>query len=323
MKAITQRSYGPAETLTLDDIDPPTARDGEVLVRVHASSVNHADWATMTGVPYLSRLAFGLPGPRAKVRGRDLAGTVEAAGAGVTRFRPGDEVYGEAQSGSFAELVAVPEGRLAPKPARLTFEQAAAVPLAGYTALHCLRKGGITAGQHVLINGASGGVGTFAVQIAKATGAEVTGVCSTRNADLVTSLGADHVIDYTRENYTRGPRRYDLILDIAGNHPLSAQRRTLTPTGALVLSSATGGRLLGPMARVIGAVARNRFAGHTLLAPMAVLDAHGLHDLTELVEAGTVTPSIEQTYPLDETPDAMRHFGVRHARAKLVIAVSP
>lgn len=238
MKAIVQDRYGSSEVLEFREVDRPVPKDGEVLVRVRAASVNARDWHVMRGDPYVARLAFGLRRPkrRMRIQGGDFAGVVEAVGKDVTRVRPGDEVYGEAD-GAFAEYLCAPQGVLGPKPANLSFEQAAAVPLAGNTALMGLRDvGKVGPGQHVLVNGASGGVGTFAVQIAKALGAEVTGVCSTRNVDLVRSLGADHVVDYTREDFTRTGARYDLVFDLVGNRTLADCRRALNPTGMLILA---------------------------------------------------------------------------------------
>ncbi|MFI6511322.1 NAD(P)-dependent alcohol dehydrogenase [Streptosporangium sp. NPDC050855] len=324
MKAIVQDRYGPADVLELRDVPRPVAGEDEVLIRVHAASVNHADHAVMTGVPYLGRLAFGPLRPKVAIRGRDVAGRVVAVGGGVRHLRPGDEVYAEAETGTFAEYVAVPADRVAVKPATLTFEEAATVPLAGGTALQGLRdRGELQPGQKVLINGASGGVGTLAVQIARALGAEVTGVCGTRNVDLVRSLGADHVVDYRREDFTRGDRRYDLILDLAGNRSLSDCRRALTPTGTLVLSSASGGRLLGPLGRVLRASVLSPFVRQRLRVLVASPSGRLLADLTELVEFGKIVPVVERTYPLHETPEALRHLAEEHARSKLVIVVPP
>ncbi|MGW0807848.1 NAD(P)-dependent alcohol dehydrogenase [Nonomuraea sp. NPDC002799] len=322
MKAIVQAKYGPADVLRLGDVGKPVPGDHEVLVRVRATSVTHGDLVTMTGLPYLGRLAFGLREPKRKVPGRDIAGEVEAAGKAVTRFAPGDEVYAEVPAGGFAEYARVPEDLLCPKPANLTFEQAAAVPWAANTALQGLRdRGGLAPGQRVLINGASGGVGTFAVQIAKSLGAEVTGVCGTRNVDLVRSLGADHVVDYSREDFTEGARRYDLIFDLAGNHSLSACRRVLTPAGTLVLSSSNGGRWIGPMGRLLGALVLAPFVRQSLRTYMAEPSRGNLADLKEMIESGRITPAIDRTFPLSEVPEAMRYFSEEHARAKVVITV--
>ncbi|GAA2376685.1 NAD(P)-dependent alcohol dehydrogenase [Nonomuraea africana] len=322
MKAIVQHRYGSPDVLEFTDVDLPAVKDDEVLVRVRAAAVNHADWVMTRGMPYAARLAFGLRRPTTTVRGRDVAGQVEAVGAKVTRFRPGDEVYAETDAGSFAEYTRVPEGLLALKPANLTFEQAAAVPVAAIAALQALRdRGKVRPGQRVLINGASGGVGTFAVQLAKALGAEVTGVCSTRNLDLVRSIGADHVVDYSREDFTTGGRRYDLIVDLAGNRPLSACRRALTPTGTLVLSSGGGGRWFGPLRRIVSALAVSPFVRQSLRPHTATRSKDDLAVLTELIEAGKVTPAIDRTYPLSEAAEALRYFVEEHARAKIVITV--
>jgi NADPH:quinone reductase-like Zn-dependent oxidoreductase len=323
MKAIVQRRYGAADVLSYEDIDKPVIKDDEVLIRVRAAAVNHADWVYVSGRPLIARLAFGLRKPKNMVRGKDVAGQVEAAGKAVTQFRPGDEVYGELDAGSFAEYIAAPAGLLALKPANLTFEQAATVPVSGNTALQGLRDvGKVKPGQKVLINGASGGVGTFAVQIAKAFGAEVTGVCSTRNSELVRSLGADHVIDYTQENFTRNGLRYDLIFDMIGNHSLTECRRALTPEGTLVLSSGTGGRVLGPMGRIVRALVLSRFVSQELRSLLLTRSQENLDALRDLIESGKVTPAIDRTYPLKETPEAIRYFAEEHARAKIAITVS-
>ncbi|MBG0828410.1 NAD(P)-dependent alcohol dehydrogenase [Planomonospora sp. ID67723] len=322
MKAIVQRRYGPPDVLELEEIDRPVPKDGEVLVRVRAAAVNAADLFLMRGLPYLIRASgYARIGPAGRVRGRDLAGQVEAVGGSVTRFRPGDEVYAEAE-GAFAEYVCVPEASLALKPANLTFEQAAAMPLSAGTALQGLRdRGRIRPGQQVLINGASGGVGTFAVQIAKSFGAEVTGVCSARNADLVRSIGADHVVDYTREDFTRSGRRYDLVLDLVANHPLSGFRRVLTPKGTLVLSSGNGSRWFGPMGRILRALAMSPFTARKLRPLVAKPNGENLVFLKELAESGEVTPVVDRTYPLSRTPEAVRYLEQEHARAKVVITV--
>lgn len=322
VKAIVQRRYGTADVLEFTDVPKPAVRPGEVLVRVRASSVTHGDRVVLTGEPYLGRLAFGPVRPRHQVPGRDVAGTVEEVGRGVTRFRPGDEVYGEASFGAYAEWVAVPEDRLAVKPANLSFEEAAAVPLSGNTALQGLREcGRVRPGHKVLINGASGGVGTFAVQLARALGAEVTGVCATRNLELVRSLGADHVVDYTKEDFVRQGRRYDVILDLVANRTLTELRGALTPAGTLVLSSANGGRWIGPLGRTLRALLVSPFVRHGLRAHVATPSRRRLDDLRELIEAGEVTPAIDRTYPLADVPAAMRYVMEEHARAKVVIAV--
>jgi NADPH:quinone reductase-like Zn-dependent oxidoreductase len=328
MKAIVQDRYGSPDVLELREVDKPVAADNEVLIRVHAASVNAYDWHLMRGDPYLVRLldpaVFGLGGPKTKIRGRDVAGRVEAVGRDVKRFRPGDEVFGEVSS-AFAEYVSVPDDAVESKPANLTFEQAAALPLAGNTALMGLRDlGPVGPGQQVLVNGASGGVGTFAVQIAKSFGAEVTGVCSTRNVDLVRSIGADHIIDYTQEDFTRNGRRYDVVFDLVGNRSLTEFRRALTPAGMLILSGggvSSGGSLFGPMGLMMRGQALARFVRHRLLILMAKPSKENLAALRELAESGKVVPVIDRTYPLSEVPEAIRYVEVEHARAKVVITV--
>ncbi|MHA7156339.1 NAD(P)-dependent alcohol dehydrogenase [Arthrobacter sp. TMN-50] len=322
MKAVVQHRYGAADVLSYQDVDKPVIKDGEVLVRVRATAINHADWVYTSGRPLIARLAFGLRTPRNMVRGKDIAGQVEAVGAGVAEFSPGDEVYGEVEAGGFAEYAAVPANLLALKPTNLTFEQAATVPLSARTALQGLKDGGnIQPGQKVLINGASGGVGTFAVQIAKAFGAEVTGVSSAKNAELVRSLGVDHVIDYTQENFTESGLQYDLIFDSIGNHTLSAFRQALTPQGTLVLSSGTGGRVLGPMGRIVRALFLSLFIRQNLRVVPAKPGRESLDLLRELIESGQVTPAIDRTYSLSRVPEAIRYFVEDHARAKIVITV--
>ncbi|MFD8636722.1 NAD(P)-dependent alcohol dehydrogenase [Streptomyces sp. NPDC059533] len=322
MKAIVQERYGSSDVLEFKEVDRPAPRDGEVLVRVRAASVNARDWHVMRGDPYVARLAFGLTGPRQRIQGTDFAGVVEAVGEAVTGLRPGDEVYGEAD-GAFAEYVCARQDVVGAKPAGLTFEQAAAVPLAGNTALMGLRDlGRLQPGQHVLVNGASGGVGTFAVQIAKALGAEVTGVCSTRNVDLVRSLGADHVVDYKREDFTRTGLRYDLVLDLVGNRTLADLRRASTPTGALVLSGggvSEGGSLFGPMSLIIRGNLMSRFGRARIHVLTAKQSADNLAALRELVERGAVTPAVDRTYPLSEGAEAVRYLEMEHASAKVVI----
>ncbi|GAA0735873.1 NAD(P)-dependent alcohol dehydrogenase [Dactylosporangium roseum] len=325
MKAIVQDRYGSPDVLRLRDIDTPAPADDEVLVRVRAAAVNAYDWHIMRGDPYVMRLTVGLRGPRRKVRGRDVAGRVEAVGGAVTRFRPGDEVYGDLgeADGAFAEYVCVAEDLIERKPANLTFEEAAAMPLAAGTALVCLRDAArLRPGQHVLINGASGGVGTFAVQLAKIYGAEVTAVCGTRNLDLVRSIGADHVVDYTADDFTRGSRRYDVVCDLVGNRSLTEFRRALTPTGTLVLSGggvSTGGSILGPLGLFARGKLLSRFVRHRLLMPTATPSRHNLATLRGLAEAGALTPVVDRTYPLSRTPEAIRYLEVEHARAKVVI----
>jgi NADPH:quinone reductase-like Zn-dependent oxidoreductase len=324
MKAIVQDRYGPPDVLVLRDVDQPIPAGNEVLVRVRAASVNARDWHLMRGDPYVARPSFGLRRPRVKIRGTDFAGRVEAVGPDVQRFRPGDEVFGEAD-GAFAEYVCAPDGVAEPKPANLTFEQAAAVPLAGNTALMGVRDvARVEPGQQVLINGASGGVGTFAVQIAKSFCAEVTGVCSTRNLELIRSLGADHVIDYTVEDFTRNGRQYDVVFDLVGNRSLTDFRRALTPEGTLVLSGggvSGGGSLFGPMGLFVKGQLMARFVHHRLLPLTVKPSQENLATLRELAESGKIAPVIDRTYPLSETPEAIRYLEVEHARAKVVITV--
>jgi NADPH:quinone reductase-like Zn-dependent oxidoreductase len=324
MKAIVQDRYGPPDVLELRDIETPTAGDNEVLVRVHAAAVNALDWHYMRGDPYVARPSMGLRRPKLRIRGRDFAGRVEAVGEGVDRLRPGDEVFGEAD-GAFAEYVSAPAGAVDPKPANLTFEQAAAVPVAGNTALVGLRDlAQVRPGQRVLINGASGGVGTFAVQIARSLGAEVTGVCSARNADLVRSIGADHVIDYASEDFSRNGQRYDVVFDLVGNRSLTDCRRALTPDGTLVLSGggvSEGGSLVGPMALFVKGMLLSRFVRHRLLQFTEKPSSENLAALRELIESRAVAPVVDRTYQLSEVPEAIRYLEVDHARAKVVVAV--
>lgn len=322
MKAIVQYVYGSPDDLRFEDVEVPVPRDDEVLVRVRAASINHADVALTIGEPMVMRLALGLRRPRVRIRGRDVAGVVESVGTAVTRFQPGDEVFAESTTGSFAEYARVRERHLAHRPTNLTFEQAAAVPLAGVTALQALRDAGrVRPGQHVLVNGASGGVGTFAVQIARALGAKVTGVCSPHNLELMRTLGADHVIDHTREDFTRSDQRYDVILDNIGNHPLAACTSALVPKGVLVLSSGAGGRVLGPLGRYVRAMARSPFVGQSLRVHAARPNGDDLAELGRMIESGAVTPAVESTHPLRDTPAAIRHFLEHHARSKIVITV--
>ncbi|MGW6577435.1 NAD(P)-dependent alcohol dehydrogenase [Streptomyces sp. NPDC054945] len=320
MKAIVQDVYGPPEVLRTEDTERPAPRRGEVLVRVHAAGVDQGVWHLMAGKPYAVRAVSGLRRPRTRVRGMDVAGVVEAIGPDVTRFRPGDEVYGNC-SGSFAEYARAKEGTLAPKPAGLGFEQAAAVPVSACTALGAVRDSGqVKAGQRVLVLGASGGVGSFAVQVAKAYGAHVTGVCSTTKTDLVRSLGADEVLDYTQEDPVDGSRRYDVILDIAGNRPIARLRRALTPRGTLaIVGGEGGGNWIGGNQRQLGAMLLSPFVGHRLRAHGTLVRSRDLEALTELIEAGSVTPALDRIYPLAEVPDAIRYLRDGHVRGKLVI----
>ena len=323
MKAIVQHTYGGPDVLRLQDVDEPSPAADEVLVRVHAAGVDRGVWHVVTGTPYLMRLAgYGLRTPRKPVPGLDVAGVVEAVGADVTRFRVGDEVFGVAK-GSFAELACAREDRLAPKPANLGLEQAAVVAVSGVTALRAVRdQGHVSAGQQVLVIGASGGVGTYAVQLAHAFGAEVTGVCSTEKVDLVSSLGADRVIDYRREDFAAGERRYDVILDIGGNSTLRRLRRVLTAKGTLVIvGGETGGRLLGGFDRQIRAMLLSPFVGQRLGTFVSIESAEHLVALKELIEAGKVTPVIDRSYPLAEAPDAVRYVEQGRARGKVVITV--
>lgn len=323
MRAIVQHRYGNADRLRLVEIDRPTIKPGEVLVQVRAAGIDRGTWHLMAGKPYVMRLALGLRGPRRAVPGHDVAGVAVAVGKDVTRFKPGDEVFGIAK-GSFAEFAAASQDKLAHKPASLTFEQAAAMSGSGQTALRGLREvGRLEAGQKALIIGASGGVGTYAVQIAKALGAEVTGVCSTGKIDLVRSIGADHVIDYTHEDFADGEKRYDLILDIGGNSSLSRLRRALTPHGTLVIAGGEeGGRWIGGNDRQLRALALSPFVGQRLTTFVSKEHYTGLERLTEFIEDGQLVPVIEQTYPLSDMPKAMRHLQSGRARGKLVIAVS-
>ena len=323
MKAIVQDEYGSPDMLELREIDRPEVGDDGVLVRVHAASVNPADWYAVAGTPYVGRPQMGLRKPKPNRLGVDFAGVVEAVGGKVTRFKPGDEVFG-GRPGAFAEYVCLPEDRgLALKPANLSFEQAAAVPVAALTALQGLRdKGRIQPGQQVLINEASGGVGTFAVQIAKSFGADVTGVCSTRNVDMVRSLGADQVVDYTQEDFTRSDRRYDLLLDVAGSRSWSACRRVLNPRATLVLvGGPKSNRVIGPLSHIIEVRLASLRASQKVTFFIAKLTNEDLVALQELLEAGTVTPVVERSYALSEAADALRYLGKGHAQGKLVITL--
>jgi NADPH:quinone reductase-like Zn-dependent oxidoreductase len=323
MKAIVQDRYGSADVLEFRDIEDPVVGERDVLVRVHASGCGPDVWHLMTGMPYMARPAIGLRRPKLGVRGWDVAGTVEAVGANVTGVRPGDEVMGTAE-GSFAELVNAQPDKLVPKPAGLSFEQAAAVPVSGTTALQAVRdKGKVQPGQTVLVVGAAGGVGTFAVQIAKAFGAKVTGVCGTSKADLVRSIGADDVIDYTREDFSNGSRHWDVIVDTAGRRPLSQLRRALTPKGTLVIVGGDGGgHWTGGFFRgMLRAPLVSLFVGQKLGGLNSKVKQEDLVTLKELIEAGKVRPVIDRTYPLIEAPDAIRYLAEGHARGKIVITV--
>lgn len=326
MKAIVQETYGGPETLEFKDIPAPVAGDDDVLVEVRAAALNAWDWHMMRGDPYLARFMTGAPRrPKRTVRGRDIAGVVAAIGRNVTGLRPGDEVYGDLGNaeGAFAKYACVPSGQVARKPSHLTFEQAAAVPLAGNTALMGLRDAAqVVPGQRVLVNGASGGVGTFAVQIAKSFGAHVTGVCSARNADLVRELGADEVVDYTRDDFTTG--RYDVVFDLVGNRSLTELRRATVPRGVVVLSGGgvyRGGNVVGP----IGLIMRGHLARPFVRQRVVVLgespSTANLDTLRELLEAGEVTPAVDRTYPLSGAADALRYLETDHARAKVVLTM--
>lgn len=322
MKAIIYTHYGSPDVLQLEEVEKPAPRDDEVLIHVHAVSVNAGDLHLLRGEPFLLRLFSGLRKPKQKILGADVAGRIEAVGRNVKRFQPGDEVFGDLSRcgrGGFAEYVCARENALVLKPANLTFEQAAAVPVAGVTALQGLRgKGQIKPGQKVLVNGASGGVGTFAVQIAKALGAEVTGVCSTKNVDRVRSIGADYVIDYTQEDFTTNGQRYDLILAANGYHPLSMYKRALSPEGRYVMSGGSDAQmfqaiLLGPWISMVG----KQKMGNVLAGP----DQRDLAFLGELLERGKVVPVIDRRYPLSEVAQAIRYLEEGHARGKVVITV--
>jgi NADPH:quinone reductase-like Zn-dependent oxidoreductase len=323
MKAIVQETYGSPNVLQLREIDTPDVGDDEVLVRVHAAGVDQGVWHSVAGLPYLYRIAgIGVRAPKNPVPGLDVAGSVQAVGANVTAFQPGDEVFGTCR-GAYAEYTSARVDRLAPKPANLSFGQAAAVPTSGATALHAVRdKGRVRAGQRVLIIGAGGGVGTFAVQLAKALGAGVTGVCSTTKVELVRSIGADHVIDYTREDFADGHTPYDVILDIAGNRSLSHLRRALAPKGRLVIvGGEEGGKWFGGIDRQLRAQVLSLFVRQTLGTLIASARKDDLEELHELVEAGRVTPVIDRTFPLSEAPEAIRYMRKGHARGKVVVTV--
>ena len=323
MKAIMHDEYGTADVLELRDINRPEIEDDELLVRVHAAGVDRGVWHVMTGLPYPIRLAgYGLRAPKVGVLGADVAGVVEAVGKGVTDFKHGDEVFGVAR-GSYAEYATVSKDKLAHKPTNLTFEEAAAIPTSACAALQGLRdKGQIKQGQKVLIIGASGGVGTYAVQVAKAFGAEVTGVCSSTKVEMVRSIGANHVIDYTQDDFADGKHRYDVILDIGGNSSLSHLRRALAPKGTLVIAGGeTDGRWLGGVDRQLRAQMLSAFVGQKLGTFIASVNTQDLMVLKELVEAGKVMPIIDRTYPLREVPEAIHYMEEGRARGKVVIAV--
>jgi NADPH:quinone reductase-like Zn-dependent oxidoreductase len=323
MKAALYTCYGSADVVRVVAVAKPTAADNEVLIKVHAASVNPLDWHYLKGTPYLLRMEAGVGAPKDPRLGTDFAGTVEAVGKEVTRFKAGDEVYGVAD-GSFAEYVTKrADGSLSLKPSRITYEQAAAVPIAGITALQALRdKAHVQPGQKVLINGASGGVGTFAIQIAKSLGAEVTGVCSTRNVELVRSLGADHVVDYTQEDFTQSSQRYDVILDNVANHSASEYRRVLTPAGMVVIIGGGGpdaGNWIAPFLPIIKASFLKPFVSQKFVMILAAMNKDDLATMADLMAAGKVTPVIDRRYPLNETAAAIAYLQQGHARGKVVI----
>ncbi len=322
MKAIVYDTYGPPEVLRCEEIATPAPNDDQVLIKVRAASVNPVDWHFMRGAPFALRVMAGWNKPKVTRLGTDVAGEVEAVGRKVAGFTPGDAVFGSCR-GAFAEYVCTAESAVARKPAAVTFEQAAATPVAAFTVLQGLRdRGRLQPGQSILINGAAGGVGTLAVQVAKALGAEVSGVCSTRNVDMVRSLGADHVIDYTREDFTRGDRRYDLIFDLVTNHSLSACRRVLNPGGTYLMIGGSDDRLLSLLSVVIRAAALSWFTSQTLGLMLAKSSKPDLVAIGALMEAGTVTPVIDRRYALADVPAAIRYLELGHARGKVVITMA-
>jgi NADPH:quinone reductase-like Zn-dependent oxidoreductase len=321
MKAAVFTRYGPPDVVQITDVEKPVPKDDEVLIKVRAASVNAGDWHIMRGTPYLLRVMVGLRKPKITRLGMDVAGQVEAVGRNVTQFKPGDEVFGACR-GAFAEYACTSESSLVTKPNNVTFEQAGSVPVAALTALQGLRnKGQIQPGQKILINGAAGGVGTFAVQIAKCFGADVTGVCSTRNVEMVGSIGADQVVDYTREDFTKGTQRYDLIFDSVGNHSLSACRRVLNPKGIYIVNGGPNGRWMGPLTRGIRARMLSRFVSQSLVMFLTRRSKEDLAVMHELMRAGKVTPVIDRSYTLSEVPEAIRYLEEGHARGKVVITL--
>lgn len=322
MQAIIYSCYGSPEVLKLEKIAKPIPDDDEVLVEIRAASVNPLDWHYMRGSPYFMRLMSGIGAPESQSFGVDFAGTVQSTGSKVTKFKPGDEVFGGA-AGAFGEYVALGEnGALAIKPANMTFEQAASMPIAAVSALQALRDAGeISPGMKVLVNGASGGVGTFAVQIAKSFGAEVTGVCSTRNVELVRSLGADHIVDYKREDYTRGDKQYDLIIDNVGNHSPLANRQAMTPDGILVMVGGPSGDWIGPMLRLLQAAVLSPFVDQAFVPFLGNLNQADLEILAQLGESGKISPVIDQHYSLEDVPEAIRYSESGRARGKIIIEV--
>jgi NADPH:quinone reductase-like Zn-dependent oxidoreductase len=327
MRAIVQDGYGGPERLRLAEVPAPVPGDGEVLIRVRAAALNAYDWHVMRGDPYVMRPSIGLTRPKRRIRGRDVAGEVASTGPGVTGFAPGDAVFADPShaQGAFAEYVCVPQQFVAPKPANLSFAEAATLPLAGGTALACLREAGLSPGQTILINGASGGVGTFAVQLAKARQAVVTAVCRTRNLELIAKLGADHTIDYTTEDFARSPRRYDVVFDLVGNRSLRDLLRVLTPDGTLIMSGggvSTGGSMLGPMPLFVrGKLLAPFLRRRRLISPTPDPSRATLDELRELTESGQVTPLIDRTFPLTEAAAAIRYLETEHARSKVVLTV--
>ncbi len=323
MKAIIHTTYGSLDVLRLVEMERPTPAAEKVLIRIHAASVNAYDWHLLRADPFLVRLSMGFFRPKNPMLGADVAGRVEAVGEHVTQFKPGDEVYGDLAacgSGGFAEYVAAPEKYVARKPASLSFEEAAAVPMAAVTALQGLRDvGGVEPGQRVLINGASGGVGTFAVQLAKALGAEVTAVCSTSKVDLARSLGADHVIDYTQEDFTRNGRQYDLVLAVNGDRSLADYERALTPTGVYAMAGGSNSQIFQALLR---GPLKSRRGGKAFKTVSAKPNQADLDVLTGLIESGRVRPVVDRCYPLDETAEAIRYVEAGHARGKVVITVA-
>ena len=327
MHAILYHTYGSPDILKLEEVETPVPKDNEVLIKVRAASVNPFDWHFMRGTPYFLRLMAGLRKPKDKRLGVDVAGQVEAVGRNVTRFKPGDAVFGTCR-GAFAEYACTSESALVVKPDSVTFEQAASIPIAALTALQGLRAGGlgdtgqIQPGYKVLINGASGGVGTFAVQIAKSFGADVTGVCSTRNVEMVRSLGADRVVDYTREDFTKSGQRYDLIFDTVGNHSLLAFRRVLNPGGTYIAVGGSSGKwMIGPLISALAAPVLSRFVSQKMIMVLAKLNKEDLAILCELMKAGKVTPVIDRRYKLSDVPEAIRYLEEGHARGKVVITL--
>jgi NADPH:quinone reductase-like Zn-dependent oxidoreductase len=321
MKAIVYCDYGGPSVLRLETVEKPVPTDSQVLVRVRAAAVNPLDWHFMRGTPYIGRLGMGLRKPADIHLGVDFAGTVESVGRAVTQFKPGDEVFG-ARTGAFGQYVTIRANRVVAKPSNATFEEAATIPVAALTALQGLRdQAKVTPGQKVLINGASGGVGTFAVQLAKWLGAEVTGVSSGRNVELVRSIGADHTIDYTKEDFTKGAQRYDAIIDNVGNHSLSDLRRVLTPNGTYVMIGGPSGRWIAPFPRVIAMMVQKRFVDQKMRFFISEASPQDLTILRDLVQSGTIKPVIDRRYSLSETPKAIEYLETGRARGKVVIVV--